>query len=66
MSLLVIFTGFVFVSLYLTSKLQCFSAEGRSHSWRLLAVILPLLSAAVVALSRVQDNRHHWEGQQLI
>lgn len=57
------FAGFGYLSLYLAGKLHCFSAEGRSQSWRLITVLTPLISAAVVGISRIQDNMHHWEGK---
>ena len=56
------FAGFGFLSLYLAGKLQCFTTGGRTQSWRVIVVVAPLLSAAVVGISRTQDNRHHWEG----
>ena len=59
------FVGFAYLSLYLAGKLQCFSQEGKSQSWRLIAVLTPLVSATVVGLSRIQDNMHHWEGNSL-
>lgn len=61
--LLGMFAGFGYLSLYLAGKLHCFSAEGRSQSWRLITVLTPLISAAVVGISRIQDNMHHWEGK---
>lgn len=56
------FAGFGFLSLYLAGKLQVFCAEGKTHSWRLLIMLLPLLAGTVVGLTRIQDNAHHWEG----
>ncbi|XP_003383907.2 PREDICTED: phospholipid phosphatase 5-like [Amphimedon queenslandica] len=55
------FAGFGYLSLYLAGKLHCFTLEGRSQSWRLITVLTPLISAAVVGISRIQDNMHHWE-----
>ncbi|XP_041379487.1 LOW QUALITY PROTEIN: phospholipid phosphatase 5-like, partial [Gigantopelta aegis] len=53
--------GFAYLSLYLAGKPNCFSQEGKSQSWRLIAVFNPSVSATVVGLSRIQDNMHHWE-----
>ena len=57
-----IFTGFVYLSLYLATKLMVFNQSGRGHSLRLLLVLTPLLIAVMVAISRVRDYWHHWEG----
>lgn len=56
-----IFTGFVYLSLYLAGKLMIFHQSGRGHSLRLLLVLTPLLVATMVAISRVRDYWHHWE-----
>ena len=58
-----IFTGFVYLSLYLTGKLMVFNQSGRGHSLRLLLVLTPLLVAVMIAISRVRDYWHHWEGE---
>lgn len=40
-----------------------FNQSGRGHSLRLLLVLTPLLVAVMIAISRVRDYWHHWEGE---
>ncbi|CAO2814925.1 unnamed protein product [Amaranthus hypochondriacus] len=53
------FAGLGFLSLYLAGKIQAFDEKG--HVSKLCIVIFPLLVAALVGVSRVDDYWHHWQ-----
>jgi len=52
------FAGLGFLSLYMAGKLQTFDRKG--HICKLCVVFFPLLAAALVGVSRVDDYWHHW------
>ncbi|XP_064382355.1 phospholipid phosphatase 5-like [Halichondria panicea] len=56
-----IFACFGFLCLYLGAKLQCCRPAGRSQGWRLCAMVTPVVAACVVAITRIQDHKHHTE-----
>ncbi|KAI8051521.1 phosphatidic acid phosphatase type 2/haloperoxidase [Syncephalis plumigaleata] len=53
------FAGLGFLSFYIAGKLRIFDERG--FVYKPLLALLPLLGAALVAISRVCDYRHHWE-----
>lgn len=54
------FAGLGFLSWYLAGKIRVF--DGKGHVAKLcLVVVLPLLAASLVAISRVDDYWHHWQ-----
>ncbi|XP_055803811.1 lipid phosphate phosphatase 2-like isoform X1 [Solanum dulcamara] len=53
------FAGLGFLSLYLSGKIQVFDCRG--HVAKLCLVLLPLVLASLVAISRVDDYWHHWQ-----
>ncbi|XP_076912297.1 putative lipid phosphate phosphatase 3, chloroplastic [Bidens hawaiensis] len=53
------FSGLGFLSLYLSGKIKAFDREG--HAAKLCIVFLPILVACFVAISRVDNYRHHWQ-----
>lgn len=53
------FAGLSFLSLYLSGKIKVFDRRG--HAAKLCVVLLPLLIASLVGVSRVDDYRHHWQ-----
>ena len=60
------FTGMVFFSLYLANKMSVFRRNGRGHSLRLIIVLVPIIAAMIVAITRLRDYWHHWEGILLV
>ncbi|CAO2198188.1 unnamed protein product [Urochloa humidicola] len=53
------FAGLGFLSWYLAGKITVFDRRG--HVAKLCVVLLPLLVAAMIAISRVDDYWHHWQ-----
>jgi len=53
------FAGLGFLSLYLSGKVKVFDRKG--HVAKLCIVLLPLLIASLVGVSRVNDYWHHWQ-----
>ncbi|XP_015075143.1 lipid phosphate phosphatase 2-like isoform X2 [Solanum pennellii] len=53
------FAGLGFLSLYLAGKIKAFDQRG--HVAKLCIVLLPLLMASLVGVSRVDDYWHHWQ-----
>lgn len=53
------FAGLGFLSWYLAGKIRAFDKRG--HVAKLCIVLLPLLCAALIAISRVDDYWHHWQ-----
>ncbi|XP_036322562.1 phospholipid phosphatase 5 isoform X1 [Rhagoletis pomonella] len=55
------FVGFGFIAIYVGAKLHALNARGRGQSWRLCVTLLPIILAALIAVSRTCDYHHHWE-----
>ncbi|XP_030455351.1 lipid phosphate phosphatase 2-like [Syzygium oleosum] len=53
------FAGLSYLSWYLAGKLRAFDRRG--HIAKLCIILFPLLLAALVAISRVDDYWHHWQ-----
>lgn len=53
------FAGLGFLSWYLAGKIKAFDRGG--HVAKLCIVAMPLLLAAMVGVSRVDDYWHHWQ-----
>jgi len=49
----------VFLAWYLAGKIRVFDCRG--HVAKLCIVLLPILLAALVGVSRVDDYWHHWQ-----
>ncbi|KAG0561857.1 hypothetical protein KC19_9G098100 [Ceratodon purpureus] len=52
------FAGLGYLAMYLAGKLGVFDRQG--HSWKLFPVVLPILGATFVGITRVDDYWHHW------
>ena len=53
------FAGLGFLAWYLSGKVRAFDRRG--HVAKLCIIFLPLLVAALVGVSRVDDYWHHWQ-----
>ncbi|KAF8923451.1 hypothetical protein BGZ58_002948 [Dissophora ornata] len=53
------FGGLGYLSMYLAGKLHLFDERG--HIYKSVIVLAPLILAAMIATSRVDDYRHHWQ-----
>uniref|UniRef100_A0A5B6YHS8 Putative Lipid phosphate phosphatase 2 isoform 1 n=1 Tax=Davidia involucrata TaxID=16924 RepID=A0A5B6YHS8_DAVIN len=53
------FAGLSFLAWYLSGKIRVFDRRG--HVAKLCIIFLPLLVAALVGVSRVDDYWHHWQ-----
>jgi diacylglycerol diphosphate phosphatase/phosphatidate phosphatase len=53
------FAGLAFLSLYIAGKLHLFDSRG--HVLKAWLTVIPLFGAALVAVSRTMDYRHHWQ-----
>ncbi|CAL1704474.1 unnamed protein product [Somion occarium] len=53
------FAGLGFLSLYVAGKVHLFDRRG--HAPKAWLAITPLCGAALVAISRTMDYRHHWQ-----
>lgn len=56
------FASLGFLSLYIAGKMHLFTANGRGSTWKLLLFLFPIFLATLVAISRVCDYHHHWQG----
>lgn len=53
------FAGLTFLSLYLAGKLHLFSSGSKGHAVVSWIVFFPIAAAALIAVSRTMDYRHH-------
>ncbi|KAG0143119.1 hypothetical protein CROQUDRAFT_49284 [Cronartium quercuum f. sp. fusiforme G11] len=51
--------GLGYLSLYLAGKVHLFDRRG--HTLKAWLVLIPLVGAALIAISRTMDYRHHWQ-----
>jgi membrane-associated phospholipid phosphatase len=55
------FSTMTFLTLYLAGKLGTFNERGRGAGWRLVVILIPMIFALLVAISRTCDYHHHWQ-----
>lgn len=51
------FGGLAYLSIYLAGKLHI--SDNRGEVWKTVIVLIPLLAASMVSISRIMDARHH-------
>jgi len=48
-----------YLALYVAGRVKLF--DGHGHGWKIFLFLAPFMGATVVAITRVDDYRHHWE-----
>ncbi|KAG4097709.1 phosphatidic acid phosphatase type 2/haloperoxidase [Neocallimastix lanati (nom. inval.)] len=48
-----------YLAFYIAGQIHLF--DGKCYLWKYCVVIIPFIISTAIALSRVFDNRHHWE-----
>lgn len=51
------FSGLAYLTLFFVSRLHLFNNRG--DTWKWIVVMLPVLVASLIAITRIMDNRHH-------
>lgn len=51
------FSGLAYLTLFLAWRMSLFNRSGETWKWTI--VMLPLLVASLIAITRIMDNRHH-------
>ena len=57
LTLLASFAGLFYITLYLSGKLHVWDSRG--EVWKTFIVLVPTVAAALIAISRIMDARHH-------
>lgn len=52
------FAGLSYLAMYMAGKLSIFDRKG--HSWKVFPIVLVLLGATFVGVTRIADYWHHW------
>uniref|UniRef100_A0A7I4CE39 Phosphatidic acid phosphatase type 2/haloperoxidase domain-containing protein n=1 Tax=Physcomitrium patens TaxID=3218 RepID=A0A7I4CE39_PHYPA len=52
------FAGLSYLAMYMAGKLSIFDRKG--HSWKVLPIIVVMLCATFVGVTRIDDYWHHW------
>ncbi|KAI7859447.1 phosphatidic acid phosphatase type 2/haloperoxidase [Circinella umbellata] len=53
------FSGLVYLAMFIAGKMQMFDQRG--HTYKGFIFAFPFIGALLVAISRTQDYRHHWQ-----
>ncbi|KAI9261469.1 phosphatidic acid phosphatase type 2/haloperoxidase [Phascolomyces articulosus] len=53
------FAGLVYLAMFIAGKMQMFDERG--HTYKGFIFAFPFIGALLVAISRTQDYRHHWQ-----
>ncbi|KAG0582293.1 hypothetical protein M758_3G048400 [Ceratodon purpureus] len=52
------FAGLSYLAMYMAGKLSIFDRKG--HSWKVFPIVLTMLGATFVGVTRIDDYWHHW------